>query len=346
VLPLLLIVPQSGAAGGATQREAASNEAGRPVLAFPVDCRLGGDCFVQSLVDVDPGPAARDYRCGGQTYDGHKGTDIRLLSTEASRQGVRVFAAAPGRIAGMRDGMSDELIGRDDAGQLLRRSIRGRECGNGVVIDHGNGWQSQYCHMKAGTVRVRSGQLVRAGDTLGEIGYSGLTEFAHLHITVRHRGRVIDPFTGQAVGSGSCQRTDGDVGVRDSMWEASVRRRLRYTSNTLIDVDFSAEPVDARRLEAGQRYETPSARSPALVLYARAINLEKGTRFDFDIEGPGGFSADGSGTPVDRAKAHWVAFFGKRLTSERWPAGRYRGRVRVMNGERLITEQRRELVIQ
>ena len=103
-------------------------------LSFPVDCRLGATCFIQNYVDIDPGPGAGDYRCGQATYDGHKGTDFRLLSVPEAEMGVDVLAAAPGIVKALRDGMPDRLIGQHDPGPA------GKECGNGVVLDHGAGW--------------------------------------------------------------------------------------------------------------------------------------------------------------------------------------------------------------
>ena len=39
--------------------------------------------------------------------------------------------------------------------------------GNGVVIDHGGGWISQYSHLRSGSVRVHPGDRVSAGQPLG-----------------------------------------------------------------------------------------------------------------------------------------------------------------------------------
>ena len=46
-----------------------------PALLFPVDCTLGETCFLQQFVDRDPGPGARAFDCGPQSYDGHTGTE-------------------------------------------------------------------------------------------------------------------------------------------------------------------------------------------------------------------------------------------------------------------------------
>src|SRR5262249_323708 len=132
-------------------------------------------------------------------YDKHNGIDIRLLDMAAQKRGVAVLAAAPGRVARLRDGVQDISIRTPGA-----PSVDGRECGNGVVIDHGGGWETQYCHLAQGSVRVKVGETVKAGTPLGLVGLSGDTEFPHLHITVRHAGQVVDPFAPVGTAAGTC----------------------------------------------------------------------------------------------------------------------------------------------
>ena len=104
-------------------------------LGLPVICDNGQDCFIQQYPDVDPSEGARDYSCGRATYDGHKGLDIRLLSLADIARDVRVIAAAKGRVTRTRDKMADRIReSRED-----KQALEGRECGNGVVIDHGSG---------------------------------------------------------------------------------------------------------------------------------------------------------------------------------------------------------------
>ena len=162
-----------------------------PSLSFPVDCRLGETCFIQQYVDHDPSIAARDYTCGPQSYDGHQGTDFRLSDLAALTRNVAVLAAADGIVQATRDGVLDQGIAAMPEGQ---------DCGNGVVIDHGDGWQSQYCQLAQGSIAVTQGQNVQAGARLGVLGLSGRTEFPHLHFTLRHNGTLIDPFNQSAEG--------------------------------------------------------------------------------------------------------------------------------------------------
>jgi murein DD-endopeptidase MepM/ murein hydrolase activator NlpD len=135
-------------------------------LSLPIACTPGTDCFI--------------YACGAETYDGHKGTDIRLRTTAEIAKRVGVLASAPGTVIGVRDGMADHLV-RTDAD---REAVAALECGNGVRIDHGEGWITQYRHMRKGSIVVKKGDEVKPGAKLGEVGYSGQAAFAHVHIEV------------------------------------------------------------------------------------------------------------------------------------------------------------------
>ncbi len=44
--------------------------------------------------------------------------------------------------------------------------------------------------MRKGTLRVKPGDIIKRGQILGLIGLSGNTTFPHVHLAVRHAGRV------------------------------------------------------------------------------------------------------------------------------------------------------------
>ncbi|HEX6828036.1 MAG TPA: M23 family metallopeptidase, partial [Burkholderiales bacterium] len=201
-------------------------------LSLPVACEIGRACVVQNYVDQRPGPGARDYRCGFLSYDGHKGTDIRVVDSAAFRRGVAVVAAAPGRVRAVRDGMPDVSV--RTAG---KEAVAGREAGNSVVIEHGDGWETQYAHLRKGSVAVRAGDTVQGGQTLGMVGLSGHTEFPHLHIEVRHRGRIVDPFLGEEAGEACAPG-------RNPLWRGSDLEALAYVATGLLDAGIAgAAPV-------------------------------------------------------------------------------------------------------
>ncbi|TDE32562.1 M23 family metallopeptidase [Actinomadura sp. 6K520] len=61
--------------------------------------------------------------------------------------------------------------------------------GNSVVLDLGDGVYAVLAHMRRGSVRVRKGDRVRAGDVLGEVGNSGNSSEPHLHFHLMDRPR-------------------------------------------------------------------------------------------------------------------------------------------------------------
>lgn len=72
--------------------------------------------------------------------------------------------------------------------------------GNEVIIRHMDGGRkvySQYAHMQDGSLKVRAGQLVKAGTVIGISGATGNVDGAHLHFEIRNDpgrfGNDIDP---------------------------------------------------------------------------------------------------------------------------------------------------------
>lgn len=167
-------------------------------LSLPIDCDPGRTCWIVNYVDHDPAVGVRDYMCGTATYDypgggGHEGTDFAIRDRGVMARGVPVLAVAAGTVTATRDGIDDRLIGE----RTKTEGPGGRACGNGVVISHGDGWETQYCHLRRGSVAVRPDQKVEPGQMLGKVGLSGYTQFPHLHLSVRKDGKSIDPFVGE-----------------------------------------------------------------------------------------------------------------------------------------------------
>lgn len=63
--------------------------------------------------------------------------------------------------------------------------------GNAVLIDHGDGLVSMYFHLSA--INVQSGQEVRKGDRVGQVGTTGRSTGPHLFFGVRWHNARIDP---------------------------------------------------------------------------------------------------------------------------------------------------------
>lgn len=299
-----------------------------PRLGFPLACVVGQTCEVQHYVDRDPGPGVRDYRCGAQTYEGHNGIDIRLLDMAAQRRGVEVLAAGAGKVTRLRDGVADISIRAPGAA-----SVANQECGNGVAIDHGGGWESQYCHMARGSIRVKSGDSVAAGAPIGRVGLSGMTEFPHLHLTLRRDGAVVDPF---APSGGSSCGTQGDL------WTPQARVAMSYKRGTVLNAGFAAGPVTMEQVERGG-IGGPSRWAPYVVAYARGITLQANDVIVLELKDPDGVSlARSQLPPLDRWKAQHLAYVGKKLPPGGWKPGLYVAEYRVLRQGKVAISRRFE----
>lgn len=303
--------------------------AGAPRLGFPIDCEIGKTCEVQNYVDHDPGPGAKDYRCGSNTYDAHGGVDIRLLDMAAQARGVAVLAAAPGRVARLRDGVADVSVKT-----IGKAALAGQDCGNGVVIDHGGGWETQYCHLAKGSIGVKVGDQVAAGQPIARVGLSGNTEYPHLHVTVRKEGTMVDP------GAPSAAADACDVsGAGPSLWTPAAASAMAYREGVVLNLGFAAAPVTMESIEAGG-IAPPTTASPVLIAYARAINLRPGDVQELTILGPDGAKvASGGQQPLDRAKAQYMSFVGKRASAGSWKPGVYTGRYIVRRGGQIVLDR-------
>ncbi|MGI9481512.1 MAG: M23 family metallopeptidase [Hyphomicrobiales bacterium] len=286
-------------------------------------------------MDVKAGPGAEDYTCGRATYEGHKGTDFRLPTLADAHKGVAVLAAADGTVKGLRDGMADRLV----KSPAQRESIKKRECGNGVLLDHGNGFETQYCHMRKGSVRVKKGDKVARGEPLGLIGYSGAAGFAHVHISVRKDGKTIDPFKGVA-GAPACGKGE------KPLWRDDALANLNYDPTQVIGAGFAEGAVKLSALESGrQKSITPETSSNAIFAWGWAINLQKGDIIVVVLKGPEGVIRKNDVT-LDRDKAQYMLFAGTKKPQGGWPKGAYESQFKVTRSGKPVLNSSRRAVIQ
>jgi hypothetical protein len=136
----------------------------------------------------------------GRMHRGHPETASEWVGWEAP-----VLTPAAGRVVAAVDELADNW---DDA---TKSAVRNPEVtldrpitalGNHVVIDHGHGEFSLIAHLRRGSLKVKLGDRVAAGQVVGALGLSGDSDLPHVHYQLQSGPSFLDseglpsPFVG------------------------------------------------------------------------------------------------------------------------------------------------------
>jgi hypothetical protein len=301
------------------------------LLSQPINCQLGKNCFVLLYPDHDASTGETDSLCRHLTYDGHNGTDFAIPFWTPTTN-VAVLAAAPGRVSALRDGVADRRLSSAEE----RSTVSGIECGNGVTIEHADGWQTQYCHMKQGSISVKMGDTVRAGTPLGMVGLSGMTTFPHVHVTVRKNGREIDPFIGgDAIGT--CRAN------RRPVWNQA---KVDYVATGLIRSGFAPkQPVEEELWRGEFRSNQISAKAEVLTFWVHAFGVQKNDVEHFKLLAPDGSVVTDYQRPIDADRKQWITYVGKGTRQSPLMPGTWTASYQLKRGNQVLIQLDRQQAV-
>ena len=130
--------------------------------------------FAIDFVQLDP---------GGKLYHGDE-KDNRNHQC----YGAEVLAVASGRVVEVRDGIPENVPDNEKRAVPMTLAT---VAGNGVVLDLGHAHFAHYGHMQPGSIRVRKGDRVQAGQLLGLVGNSGNSSGPHLHFEISDSSGIL-----------------------------------------------------------------------------------------------------------------------------------------------------------
>ena len=309
-------------------------------LSLPLNCTPQQDCWIPRYVDLDQGPGVKDYACGDLTGNGHKGTDFAIRNLAAMRAGVPVIAAADGVVRATRDGEIDINVQDPNA-----PNVGGKECGTGVVIAHDDGYETQYCHLRNGSIAVAPGENVTRGTMLGLVGLSGDTSFPHVHLSVRRDGNVVDPFLG---GNGDQRPVARACAMAtEPLWRADLLADLSYQRLMITNIGLADGQVDWDEIKNGRLDRPPtSALSSALVVAFDGYGLKAGDQITTRIDGPQSWRHEATEI-AERGHANFMRFSGRRAPQGGFAKGDYTAEVVVRrDGHGIIAVARSAATLQ
>ena len=173
---------------------------------------------------IHPLPEGRNPTHGGLFGDDrddgarrHEGLDF------GAAEGTPIRATYAGRVV---------AVGNSGTGAPVSEGA-----GNVVIIDHGDGWTSDYFHIADGQTFVEVGDVVQTGQVIAGVGDTGNSDGPHLHFQTKYRGEPVDPMSlgvltnkGGTIGSPVAPTPEGPTTRRsyaDSLW----RNALNTISN-------------------------------------------------------------------------------------------------------------------
>jgi hypothetical protein len=98
--------------------------------------------------------------------------------------GAEIHAVADGLVIEIQEGIIENVpLSEKMAVEINLQSAPG----NYVLIDHGGDNFALYAHMLPGSISVKEGEQVKAGQVIGNLGNSGNSGAPHLHFHIGHR---------------------------------------------------------------------------------------------------------------------------------------------------------------
>jgi murein DD-endopeptidase MepM/ murein hydrolase activator NlpD len=283
-------------------------------LTTPVKCTLGEDCWIANYMDTEAAENVhKDFTCSGLTTENHEGTDFAIRNRTQMNEGVDVIAAHDGKIARVRDGEEDNIKADEELAAIREANLN---CGNGILIDHGMGRSTFYCHLKKGSITAKVGDQVKRGQKIAQIGQSGDAQYPHLRFSYIWEGAHIDPFTGQNMGAG-CDAQQNPI------WKTPIT----YDPYPVFDSGFANTLPDFQDLrENGHKEMKIKSTDKTLVYWIGFFHAIEGDTLEMKITDPEGKSFSWRNVTFDKTRMLPNFYYtGRKLEGETLKSGTYKG---------------------
>lgn len=288
-------------------------------MAFPLVCEPGSNCWIINYPDINGETGtAQDYTCGPGATDGDSFLRIGLNDASAIPLNVYVLAAADGVVKDVTDGVTDRVIA--SRADLPTGTLN---CGNGLVIDHGMGLQTAYCHLKKNSIAVKKGERVMKGQAIASVGQSGLAAWPQLGFAILKGGYMIDPITGNSTAEG--------CGFKEHPVISLPPLFMSYQPAAIVSMGFSLDPANRQDMAYGTapRFAVINREERNINLWAMVLGIHAGDEVDIRIRDPRGRTFQNQSFVADADYDRLPLNVGRTRGYVGWRQGTYVGEVKV-----------------
>lgn len=156
-------------------------------MIFPVQCVLGTNCTLVNYNDLDPGPGVLDYSgkkdADAISYNARAGIRIGIANFQVMEQGVVVLAPVDSVIEQVENSQPDHILVPLPS-----------DTDNFVQLRAANGFSIRFRNLRLNGATLVPGTAVKAGDPVGFVGSSGMSNLPSVTMEVRDcSGALLDP---------------------------------------------------------------------------------------------------------------------------------------------------------
>ncbi len=112
----------------------------------------------------------------GQSFAGDKSKNSSYHAWDQE-----IHAVADGKIVEVKDGIPENV---PNSGKIAVQVTSDTLAGNHIIEDLGDGHYAAYAHLRPGTLKVKDGDTVHAGDVIAHLGNTGNSSEPHLHFQI------------------------------------------------------------------------------------------------------------------------------------------------------------------
>ena len=157
---------------------------------------------------------------------------------------------------------------------------------------------------------------------------------------MRKDGKPVDPFAPEFDGA-SCA-----FAAVDTLWNQDFTSSFTYQPTKVAQIGLAdtgpslVDVMDGKWIEFAVKPDAP------LVVYGMAVNGKAGDQMILRLNGPSGSIVNSKRPSLEKRKAQWFAFAGKRAPDGGWPRGSYTLSVEVLRAGEILHKQSETIVLE